>query len=105
MEVEIALIGAAAVVAAALIAATPAMISRRIGKPNGNGTVVEMLTRLLGLAEDHGQRITELERSHDRLHDDVLDIRRRVTVEQVEQVEQGSEKPRVRRRVDGSPRM
>jgi hypothetical protein len=63
-----ALIGGGAAVVVAVIAAVPALITaRRVGSPNGQGSLTNMVGKVLAWSIHNDKRMDQLEVSHTRL--------------------------------------
>jgi hypothetical protein len=71
----IALLGVIITVVGGVVTAQLQQARKAVGVPNGQGNVVQMLERVLGLLHDQGERITHLEHSQDAIREEVDEIR------------------------------
>lgn len=85
VDLQVAIVGAAAVVLTGVIAAVTTVLSNRgtrnrIGDPNGHGSVVAMLTDVLAGQAGQDKRIARLEEGHNTISHDVSQLVGRVDV-------------------------
>jgi hypothetical protein len=71
----IALLGVVITVVGGVVTTQLQQARKAVGVPNGQGNVVQMLEKVLGLLHDQGHRITHLEHNQETMKDELDEIR------------------------------